>query len=338
MKNLLIILIACLATQFVIADTIAINRKIKDLEREVKQIDTNQLNYKIEKDLLKETYSNNYEKISLIITLILGITGVFGYLGLKDITSIKKEYEKELSNLRQIQGQFNLKSKEFESERKKFDEDLKSIIKDNEEQSRKIKLIELKDKVRMLLKDNSLSSALEFANVALDISKEDTELLNLKGSILCRLNQLKEALQCFTLARASNPTDNPTTLNTVECLYFVNDLVTAKKIIDDNKSLFQEKEHGKLLELLNIFELYHTSKKEELLAIAKSYVDYSNLKTTAKKMHGWNLADAIYVIHHQPDNELKTIVQNIIWYWDGQINGQLLLSRLDIELPVQPEL
>ena len=80
-------------------DPVEIERELYDLENKVKIIDTNQLNYKIEKDLLKETYSNNYEQINLIITIVLGIIALLGFLGLRDISSIKKNFNSELKIL-----------------------------------------------------------------------------------------------------------------------------------------------------------------------------------------------------------------------------------------------
>lgn len=337
MRYIILILTISFVTATAFADSTSINRRIEDVERTVKQIDANQLNYKIEKDLLKETYSNNYEKISLVITLLLGVMGVFGYLGLRDITSIKKEYEKELSNLRQIQGQFNIKSQEFDTEKKKFEEELKSIIKENEEQSRKIKFIELKDKVRSLIKDNQLTPALEFANAALLITNNDIDLLNQKGRVLCRLNQLKEAVDVFHNARKADPADNSTILNTAECLFFAKDIEGASKLISEHKGLFESKDNGRLLDLFNIIELYFKPDKETLLKIAKDYVTFENLKLTGKKITGWDLTEAIYFVHHQPESELKTIIQNIIWYWNGQTTGENLLTTLKIELPLKPE-
>lgn len=320
-----------------LADSTSIMQRIEDVERNVKQIDANQLNYRIEKDLLKETYSNNYEKISLIITLLFGFVGIFGYLGIRDITSIKKEYEKELNNLKQLQSQFNIKSQEFDSEKKKFDEELKSIIKENEEQSRKIKFIELKDKVRILLKDNHLTPALEFANAALLITNNDVDLLNQKGRILCRLNQINEAVDVFQNARKADPSDHSTILNTAECLYFAKDREGAANLIKEHKGLFESKDNGTLLELFNIMDLYVKSDKQALLNLAKSYVKFDNLKLTGKKISGWDLTEANFFIHHQSESELKTIVQNIIWYWDGQITGENLLTALKIEVPENPE-
>lgn len=337
MKIKIILFIQLFLAQFVFADTTSINTRLNDVEHTIKQIDANQLNYKIEKDQLKETYSNNYEKINLVITLILGVMGILGYMGLKDISTIKKEYEKELSDLKQIQSQFNLKSQELDSDKKKFDEELKSIIKENEEQSKKIKFIELKDKVRTLLKDNSLTPALEFANAALNISGTDADLLNQKGQILCRLNQINDAVQTFMFARKSNPNDNTTILNTAECLYFAKDIEGAKKIVSEHKGLFESKENGRLLELFNLLELFFNGESNKLLEIAKSYVNINNLKSSGKIISSWDLNEVQFFIHYQPENELKKIIQNIVWYWDGQITGETLLTRLKIELPKDSE-
>lgn len=339
-KRKILTIFLCLSTSYLVADTITLQNRvnkaeldIKDINRNLKQVEVNQLNYKIEKDLLKETYSNNYENINIIVTIVLGVIGVLGYLGLKDITAIKKEYEAELSKLREIQSEFNLKSKELDTNKMKLEEDLKSIIRDNEEQSRKIKFIELKDKVRTLIKDNSLTGALEFANAALQID-EDVDLLNQKGIILCRLNQLPEAIETFNTALNHNPTHSTTLLNTVECLYFAKDLEPAKKIISENNSLFENKAQGMLMELLRIIELFHNEDKDALLAIAKGYVTYDNLKVKSKRVIGWDLQEANFFVYHQKDGDLKAILANIFWYLDAQIDGETLLRRLKIELPV----
>jgi tetratricopeptide (TPR) repeat protein len=333
MKNLLIILCFALNTNYSFSDTIATNGKLKELENKVNQVEANQINYRIEKDLLKEAYSNNYEKINFFITLILGAVGILGYLGLRDITSIKKEYELELTKLRSIKVEFDTKSKELDSDKKKFDEDLKSIIKENEEQSRKIKFIELKDKVRTLLKDNSLAGALEFANAALLIINNDDELLNQKGIILCRLNQMKEAVDLFKLALQQIPPTHSTILNAAECFYFAKEIEAAKELIERHKPIFEKKENIKVLELFKIIELYFSENKEELLAIAKRSVDIDNLKVKSKHYIGWNLQEAQHFIHYQEESELKTILKNLFWFYDAQISGETLLTRLNIALP-----
>ncbi|UPT66958.1 MAG: tetratricopeptide repeat protein [Sphingobacteriales bacterium JAD_PAG50586_3] len=330
----LTVLLLCFFTSIAVGDSTSVNRRIYDLERSVKQIDTNQLNYKIEKDLLKETYSNNYEQLSMIITIVLGIIGVLGYLGIRDINSIKKEYEKELNTLKNIKGQFDLKSQEIDTNKQKLDEELRAIIKENEEQSRKIKIIEIKDKIRSHIRENTnIPTALEYVNAALEMSKDDVELLNEKGLILCRMNQFKDALSVYKKALTINPDFSRSIFNTVECLYFINEIDEAKKIIKQQDDLFKNRDNGKVLELFNLIELYFKGNKDELIKIAKEYVTIDNLKVTQKKLRNWSLFEAKYFALHQPDSDLKLILQNIFWYWDGQINGELLLSKLGIEFP-----
>jgi hypothetical protein len=340
MHKLTILFFSLTISCYSLADSITINRRLDDLEYKLKRFESNEQNYKLEKDLLKETYSNNYERISLMITIILGVIGILGYLGIRDISSIKKEYKKELNNLRNIQGRFNLKSEEFEKDKKKFEEDLKAIIKENEEQGKKIAFIELKEKARTLLKDDNLTSALEFTNTALDLSKNDLSMLNLKGRILTRLNQVKDAADTFQLAIKISPTDSSTIFNTVECLYFAKDIQTAKKLIEEHKVLFESKDNGRLLKFLNLIELYHSANEDKLIEIAKSYVDINNLKTTSKKIIGWDLKEAHYFAYFQPEGELKVILQNIIRYWDGLLTGENLLKNIGSEVPnpLQPQL
>ncbi|PZR23444.1 MAG: hypothetical protein DI539_03210 [Flavobacterium psychrophilum] len=344
MKKIIFLFYLSFFTNLIFADTIKPNERInrieldvKDINRNLKQLEANQLNYRIEKDLLKETYSNSYEKLNLVITIVLGVIGVLGYLGLKDIATIKKEYEVELGKLRKIESEFNLKTKEFDTDKKKFDEDLKSIIKENEEQSRKIKFIELKDKVRVLIKEKSLTSALEFANAALQIVNDDVELLNQKGVIFCRLNQMKEAVDIFNSALEIMPTDSVTIMNTAECLYFANEVTRAKKIITEHQKMFNDINDGDLLKLFEAIEHYHLGNTERLIDIAREFVNVENLDLMQKRFNGWELEEAKYFMFHQEKSLAKTITQNIIWYLDGQISGKVLFERLNISNENQAE-
>lgn len=316
-------------------DSLAIQNledKVEQLSNHLKEVRRDELNYQIEKNLLKETYKNNYDSISLVISIVLGFFGIFGYLGIRDISAIKKDYEKELSNLRQIQGQFDNKALEFDKEKKKFDDELKQIIKENQEQSRKIKFIELKEKSSALMKDN-LPSALEFTNAALDISPDDLNMLNQKARILCRLNQAKDAVEIYEKALSKHPKDSQTILNLAECWYFTKDIEKAKKIIADNRSIF-ERDDDNVLNLFEIFETYYKGEKTELIKKVREKIDEKDLKSRKSRMDGWDLKEALYFATYQPDSELKEILKNFLWYHDGQITGEALYQKLGIALPI----
>jgi hypothetical protein len=57
--------------------------KIQKLEDNVSEVRRDQLNYKIEKDLLKETFSSNYQTINIVLAIVLGIFTIVGFLELE---------------------------------------------------------------------------------------------------------------------------------------------------------------------------------------------------------------------------------------------------------------
>lgn len=307
--------------------------QISELETKVKQIERDQINYRVEKDLLKEVYKTNYERISLMITIILGIIGILGYLGLRDINSLKKEYERELNNLKQTQALFHSKTQEFDIEKKKFDDDIKAIIRENEEQSRKIKIIELKEKINTLLKEKNVHTALEYADAALDISPLNIDILNQKGRILVRLNQIADAVTVFQRAMKSDPKNHTTMLNTAECLYLANDIKRAERLIENNEALFKSKADGYLLKFFKIIELYFKADKAALINEAISLVDTKDMKIAAKRMGGWDLEEAMLFAYYQPESNLKKILQDTLLYLDGGFSGEMLYQKLGVPKP-----
>lgn len=312
-----------------------LENKLEQLENQLKEVRRDELNYQIERDLLKETYGNNYGSISLIITIVLGIIGLLGFLGIRDIGTIKKEFEIELRDLKEIKGQFSTKVTELDSNKKKIDDDLKQIIKENEEQSKKIKFIELKERCTTFLSENKLLQALEFANAALAITPDDAAVLNIKGRILCRQNQISPALQAYEKALEADPKDSATLLNSAECYYFAKEIDKAKKIIKENRSLFENKENGNLLLLFDIFDIYYSNDNERLLTKVKSLIDIKDLKSFKKLMDGWDLQEALYFVAYQPDSGIKEILRNLLWYLDGQLTGETICQVLNIEITKQ---
>lgn len=333
MRIFLLILAVISSPSFAVDSTAVMEKRLADLERKVHIIDVGQINYKIEKDLLKETYSNNYERINTVITFVLGLIGVIGFVGIKDIGSIKKEYESELKSLKELKIEFEAKYNEFDIEKSKVDEELKRIVEENQRQNENIKFLELKEKVIDLTKGKRWSSALEFANAALDLKPDDTNLLNRKGSILIKLNQLSDAVNSFRKALDIDGDDTTTVQNIVECLYFSGSIPEAKKIIEAHSEKFGEKEDGKLKEFLDILELYHDKDKGKLIEAAGKYINYDSLDSTIEIFKTWDLSDAEYFAYYEEDSEIKRILQGIIWFWNNSITGKRLIQILGLPEP-----
>lgn len=319
--------------QSTIQDSIqTLKEKIEAVEYDLNIIKSNRQNYQIEKNLLKEAYSSNLERINIVVTIVLGLFGILGFLGIRDINNIKQKYETELEKLRSIKTEFESKSKEFNDQKEKFNNEIKTLIEENENQSRRIKLIELKEKITTHLDKGSLYRALEYCNAALEFDPEDTEVLMNKGRILCRQNELEGSINSFKKFLEIEP-DNPIGVtNLAEAYLFNNQIEETNNIVSNHKELFQKKKKDNLLEVFKAIEYYHNKDVEKLLQIAKNLIDHTNLKTNKRQITGWDFSEALYFIAHQTDSNSKNILQNLLWYIDGQISGETLMQKLGIEI------
>lgn len=314
-----------------------LEQKINKLESNLKSVENNQLNYKIEKDLLKETYSNNYENINMIITIVLGIIGILGYLGIRDINSIKKEYILELNNFRTLKSEFEIKYKEFSQEKGKIDSEIKEILIENEKQNRKLKFLELKEKVGSLISNSRLYEALEFIKAALDINPDDEEMLTYKARTLCRLNQIDDSISIYKKLQKDHPEKSYIELNLLEMLVIGNNRKEYNLLIEKHSDTLILKSNGKLLALFEIIFIYNSDKNADLIQHIKPLIDFTELNIMKKNISDWDLTEIKYAISHQPDSKNKTYLQNLVWYLDGQVNTKTLCGILNIPINDLPK-
>jgi hypothetical protein len=311
-----------------------IELKVYALEHKLKTIAQSQLNYKIEKDLLKETYSNNYDRINIFIAIVLSIFGLIGYSGIRSINTIKKEYITELAELKSTKTTFEQKAIELDKESKKINLDLKTIFEENQNQNNQIKFLELKSKIKNLIKENNIILALEFLNAALKINPHDISCLSEKANIMIMLGKIEDSNKIHMKCYEENPEDINVAFNYVESLYFSGNIKLAKEIINKHKNEFEKKCDGKLLPFLEIIEHYHNKEIDKLKEKAKSYVTLENIKETQNFMNKkWSLKEAHYFTHALEKSELQNALKQIILYWDRKINGKGLLTSLKIDLP-----
>lgn len=327
------LLLIFLLTSPIIAKEEDIIKKIKEIENNILRIEQGQINYKIEKDLLKETYSNNYEKINFTITFLLTIMGLFGFFGLRDITATKKEYESELNSLKILKIEFTNSIQALNNENSKIETELKSILLENKEQDRKIKFLELKDKTHNLYKERNFVSALDFANAALEIKPEDQFINDTKAKILCNLNNFEEAEIIFKKVYDISPEINSTIFNYVEVLFLNGKIDTGKKLIEKHRRILENRSGGKLFKLFSLFETYYNKNIPELEKFVFELINDSNLQLKSKYIDNWNLTEALTFIHFQKESREKEIVQNLLWFIDGQLTGKETLERLKMKLP-----
>lgn len=319
---------------FAQTDTTKLNKlqeQVTTLTNKVDEVKRDQNNYTIEKDLLKETYSNNFDRINLVLTALLGIFAVLTFFGIRDINSIKKEYKEELEKFRKLQLEIEAKSKEFDLSKKKYDEEITLILKQNEEQNKKIKILEIKDKIASLFKEKQYGSALEFCAVALEISPDDKALQFEKGKILGKLNRLGEAIEAYEKLLSVDNTHSGTIINVTELYLFLNQTEKADALIKTYPNYFKE---GRELNLLDFFELikkYHHNDIAGMKEYAKTVIDKQN-PATQKKYAGWDFSDALTFSYYEPESEKKDVLRKILFYLNGNVKGTDLDKGLQLNM------
>ena len=315
-------------------DTIKLNmlqERVATLSNKVDEVKRDQNNYSIEKDLLKETYSNNFDRINLVLTALLGIFAVLTFFGIRDINSIKKEYKEELEKLRNLQLDIEAKSREFDLSKKKYDEEITLILKQNEEQNKKIKILEIKDKIASLFKEKQYGSALEFCAVALELSPDDKALLYEKGKILGKLNRTGEAIEAYEKLISLDSNHFGAIVNLTELYLFLNQAEKANEFIKTHPNLFTAGRDVNVLEFFELIKKYHSNDIVGMKEYAKVIIDKQN-PATQKKFVGWDFYDAIAFSYFEPDSEKKEVFRKILFYLNGNVKGTDLDIALQLNL------
>ena len=100
--------------------------KIKDQLQEVRR---DQLNYKLEKDILKEAYSSNLKTLEIILTFVVILFSLLGFFGLKSLWAVMDKIKKEIDEINILKSNYETKfnniMNEQEGAKQKFEEILK---------------------------------------------------------------------------------------------------------------------------------------------------------------------------------------------------------------------
>lgn len=335
MKNIIFIISLILLTHQCFAENkdslqiINLKLQVEQLENKVKEIRRDELNYKIEKDLLKETYSNNYGSISLVITIVLGIIGLFGYLGLKDINSIKKEYTSELVRLNELKAELEGKIKQVSDTQIKYEKEISEIIKQNEEQNKKIKILELDGQIRIQRSEKKYPAALESCLTALHIDPSNTSILLQKGLIYSITRSYAEAVQTYTKILEFEPDNNSAILNLSEAYILNEQNEKSDKLIEENNAQFNGENGKEAIKLFSVLKSFNNNGISELIKEIKNQIDISNLNEKKNRMENWGLTESLDFIDHKENSLAKDITKSYYDYIQSRIDGNELLKKLD---------
>lgn len=316
------------------------------LENEVKEIRRDQLNYKIEKDLLKETYSTNYQTINFIITIVFGFVtvlfGVLGYIGIKNVTDIKKEYESELEKISKIKGNFDAELNNLRSLKGQFEANLTQLNKNKEEiqnkfeeiettnqlQNKKIKLLELREKVTKLINEGNHVNALDYIAIGLDISSEDAYLVHSKAICLFKLLRYKEAINNYKILISKGMITSSIYLNMLELYLLTNQKEEFDSFKKKYHNQFESEIKKPLLLYFNVFYNYLIGNLQEAKKDIKDNFNTAKFKDELANLI-WSFNEVNEYLNVEPENEFKEIFILLIDFLRNKSYLPLLIEKID---------
>lgn len=298
--------------------------EIEKLSSDIKEIRRDQLNYKIEKDLLKETYSSNYSMIQIFISIILGVFAVLAYLGLKSIMTLKKEYDIELAKLRDVKISFEAQLKTFSDSQIKIEERVKSIDIQNETQNSKIKILEVREKVNSLFIQKSYSMALEYVNAGLEIAKDDLQLLINRAKILNKLKSFSEAVEAHKKVLIFDPKNDGISLDLAELYLIVNQPKTYEIFVKSIQEAFAKRDTF-VTAYFDAFKYYRLGDQLMLNSIITKFMVDKDL-TVNHKQEGWGFEEFNEQMDKETSTEIQKTLKTFVNYLGGFTTGDELMK------------
>ena len=259
MKHILHVLVACFFLTMSLCSLAESERKadgnseIKQLHVELKNVGhdveilrRDQINYKIEKDLLKEAYSSNIQTINLVITIVLGVLGVLGYLGIRSVKEIQTDYSVELEKLKTLKTQLESEIESVRSKQKEVEGQVGDLAKTNEEQDRRLKVMELIEKISNLIVTKQWGWAIKYVDIALGLDAENTLLLSQKASCHANQGELMAAIETVKKVLALEPENSSEAINLLEYLALTNQRTEFEEIYSRYKVAVDGEHDGSL--------------------------------------------------------------------------------------------
>lgn len=304
------------------SDIHQLKQDVKSTASDVEILRRDQINYRIEKDILKEAYSSNIQTINIVITIILGVIGVLGYLGIRSIKEVKADYANELTALRVLKTDFELELRTLVSKQKEFESKIGDLAITNEKQDRRLKVLELTEKVNELISSKQWKWALEYISLGLDLDRDNIPLLGQKTTCHGKLGEFSSAIEsCKKIIELEpEPNRDINIINLLEYTVLANQQNEFANIYAAHKDIVDHYKNGKVICYLNALaclikgELAETVKI--LDAFAKKYPG-----APYKHLENWSYDEVSNLIARLPEGKQKDLLVKMVQFFDGRMSS-----------------
>ena len=313
-------------------------RDIRNLQHEIKQTNDDvailrrdQVNYRLDKDLLKEAYASNLQSINIIVAIVFGVItllgGVLGYFGVKSIRELRTDYAKELDQLKTVKIGLEAELASFRQKQIAVESRVGDLTKTNEEQDRRLKVLELTEKVNELAQARQFAWALEYCSIGLGLDPNNIRLLSLKSACHGGLREFSAAIESNKKILELEPGNNGIAFNLLEYLALTNSPEEFESIYTKYKVPIGAERDGALAIYLRALLALVMGDLDGAKALLAPYVSKCP-DGAAPRMNPWQFEEALHVISQMPTGALKEFALKLIQFYRGNIPTQELKAML----------
>ncbi|MCU1314917.1 MAG: tetratricopeptide repeat protein [Candidatus Acidoferrum typicum] len=222
----------------------ALRNDLTGLTTSVAEVRRDQLNYQIERDLLKETYGSNLQTINIVIAFVFGavtvIVSLLGYFGLKNVREVREDFQRELSEFRASRSEVEERLGDLMRRATDASERLNALSRENTKHDERLKYLELIERIGALYGQRRFADAIRYLDVAIEIQPKDELTRLMKAACHLNLMQFDEAEAAFRAVVALDP---PAKAGSVQsCVENLAELYAFRK--SPSESAAFEREHS----------------------------------------------------------------------------------------------
>ena len=283
------------------------------LEDDVKEIRRDQLNYQIERDLLKEAYATNLKTVDVLIALALGVITivgvVLGFLGVRNIYALRKEYNDDLDALRRLKAGFEGDIERIKARETETKDQFTNL-------NNRIRVLELQEKAGQFIAARNFVRGLSYAEVGLSIASDDPILLSQKGLCQFKTRDYTGAIQTYELMLNANILGQ--NANLAELYLAVKRLEDFDKLLSATTSFYPDQ--GTEREFRNYLAAVRAFVANDANTLKNTVEQYVTLGTPgqSKRIGGWDFEDVRTVIQQYADTPEKDLLLRYIQVLNGQ--------------------
>lgn len=311
--------------------------QLTENQNDLDKIRNDQINYKIEKDLLKEVYSSSLSTVNTVVSVVFALItlliALLGYLGLRNIREIQAEYKKELENVKAVKNSFDNELNNFKSKQAEFESEFTRISKTNEDQNQRLKTLELIEKISNLVQTKNYSWAQTHIAIGLESDPKNLYLLQFKATCHGRMGEFPAFIDANKklLALENNEAIKPNTaMNLLEGYAITNQKDEFNSLYSIYKDSIIKEENGSVNAYLRALMNTSSGNIEEAITILKTYSEQDTNMPPHKHLGLWSFDEVSIFLNSLTDEKSKNLMFTSIRFFNGEIDSKKFIEELNL--------